>query len=139
MDKNTPLTFGVFEDYFTKYMDNFRGYLDGRFDDLETRLKQHVSQEIDELALTTKMGFDHVDERFDAVDKRFHSVEELIDNLAYATKTGFDNMDEQFTDVKIEIRMLQGDMSDAKKYIQSSSIESSSNRVRLQNLEAHIA
>lgn len=113
MDKNTPITWGPFE----AYMDKFQGYLEGRFQ--------------------------KIDKRFDVVDDRFNSIEknlsQQIEDLAFASKTGFDHMDDQFTDVKQEIYILQGDMKDAKKYIQTSSIESSSNRVRLQNLEAHIA
>lgn len=128
MDKNTPLTFELFENYFKKYMDTFRGHLDNRFDSLENRL----SQQIEDLAFATKTGFDHMDTRFD-------SLEEQIGDLAFASKTGFDNMDEQFTDVKMEIRMLQGDITDTKHHIQSSSLETASNRVRLQHLEAHIA
>jgi len=95
---------------FEAYMDKFQGYLEGRFQ--------------------------KIDDRFDSIEK---NLSQQIEDLAFASKTGFDHMDEQFTDVKQEIYMLQGDMKDAKKYIQTSSIESSSNRVRLQNLEAHIA
>ena len=118
MDKNTPLTFGIFEDYFTKYMDTFRGHLDNRFDDLETRLKKHVTEKIDE----------------------------AIEELAYITKTGFDDMDKRFdrlenrvVHLEVDVGMLKTDMKEAKHYIQSSSLESASNRVRLQHLEAHIA
>jgi len=95
---------------FEAYMDKFQGYLEGRFQ--------------------------KIDDRFDSLEK---NLSQQIEDLAFASKTGFDHMDEQFMDVKQEIYMLQGDMKDAKKYIQTSSIESSSNRVRLQNLEAHIA
>lgn len=128
MDQKTPLTFELFENYFKKYMDTFRGHLDGRFDSLENRL----SQQIKDLAFATKTGFDHVDDRFD-------SLEEQIGDLAFATKTRFDDMDKQFIDVKMEIHILQGDMTDAKHSIASSSLESASNHVRLQHLEAHIA
>lgn len=113
MDKNTPITWGPFE----AYMDKFQGYLEGRFQKIDKR-------------------FDVVDDRFDSIEK---NLSQQIEDLAFASKTGFDHMDKQFTDVKQEIYILQGDMKDAKKYIQTSSIESSSNRVRLQNLEAHIA
>lgn len=120
MDKNTPITWSPFE----AYMNKFQGYLEGRFQKIDNR-------------------FDVIDDRFCMVDDRFDSIEknlsQQIEDLAFASKTGFDHMDEQFTDVKQEISILQGDMKDAKKYIQTSSIESSSNRVRLQNLEAHIA
>jgi hypothetical protein len=69
--------------------------------------------------------FQKIDKRFDVVDDRFDSLKEQIGDLAFATKTGFDNMDKQFSNLKQEIHIIQN--------------ESSSNRVRLKNLETHIA
>jgi uncharacterized protein YijF (DUF1287 family) len=47
------------------------------------------------------------------------------ETLRLQQKTGFDDMDKQFSNLKQEIHIIQN--------------ESSSNRVRLKNLETHIA
>lgn len=102
-------------------MDKFRDYFDGHLNNLETNLKQHVSKTVDT------------------------AVQAAIEELAYITKTGFDDMDKRFDrlenrveHLEVDVGILKTDMKEAKHYIQSSSLESASNRVRLQHLEARI-
>lgn len=122
MEKDSVLTFGVFENFFKNYMDQFRRDLDVRFEQSETnvintlskKIDEKVNEAIEELAYITKTGFDHVDERFEEINKRMDRAETKIDDLT----TG---------------------MKEVKTFMQTSRLESASHRVRLQNLEARIA
>lgn len=134
MDKNTPLTFGIFQEYFTSYMDTFRGYLDGRFDSLEAQ--------IGDLAFATKTGFDHVDEQFYEVRKDISCLKEdvaILKEDVTVLKEDVSILKQDVTILKQDVSTLKGDMKETKQFIQTSSLESASNRVRLQNLEVRIA
>ncbi len=45
------------------------------------QIKEVVKEEVNELALITKKGFEAVDKRFEAVDKRFENLEGKVANL----------------------------------------------------------
>ena len=104
----------------------------------------------EKFVITINKRFDKIDQRFDSVDKRFDSLENRlskeIEDLAFATKRGFDHMDERFDGLENrvdhmekDVIVLKTDMKDCKQYIQSTTLESASNRVRLQHLEARIS
>lgn len=144
MDANTPLTWGLFE----AHMHKFQEYLGGRFDSLEGQ--------IGDLAFATKTGFDDMDRQFHEVRQDISEMKQDITVLKQdvsvlkadvtvlkqdvtVLKQDVSVLKQDVTILKQDVTVLKTDMKDCKQYIQSSSIESSSNRVRLQNLEARIA
>lgn len=69
------------------------------------QIKEVIKEEVGELALMTKKGFDEVGERFDEVGERFEKLEGRFDTVE-ATMVTKEYLDEKIADLKGDLVVL---------------------------------
>lgn len=109
------------------------GLIEKSSEDAKKFVREHVSGEIEKLAVLVVNRFDQVDERFDKVDERFDKVDGRLDNV----EGGIKDLNSRITGIEYGQFEIQKKLDISATHFEIGKIESKFER-RFQKIEAKI-